>query len=55
MTDSDRQEDGILKSEFDGDHAAGTAPQHYHQQQQRPETEIDRIRARQAMEQQQQL
>ncbi len=55
MTDSDRQEDGTLKSEFDGDHAAGNQVHHYIQQQQRPETELDRIRARQAMEQQQQL
>lgn len=59
MTDREIVEDAALSAEFEveaaGAPAPAVAPRWFNQQQQRPETELDRIRAQQAMMQQQQL
>ncbi len=58
MTDREIVEDAALSAEFEVEAAGAPAPAvapRWIQQQQRPETELDRIRAQQAMMQQQQL
>ncbi len=59
MTDRKIVEDVALSADFEteaaGAPAPAVAPRFYNQQQQRPETELDRLRAQQAMMQQQQL
>lgn len=58
MTDREIVEDAALSAEFEVEAAGAPAPAvapRWFNQQQRPETELDRIRAQQAMMQQQQL
>ncbi|MCL4679089.1 MAG: hypothetical protein KJ017_10925 [Alphaproteobacteria bacterium] len=59
MTDREISEEAALSAEFEteaaGAPAPAVAPRFYNQQQQRPETDLDRLRAQQAMMQQQQL
>lgn len=59
MTDREISEEAALSAEFEteasGAPVPAVAPRFYNQQQQRPETELDRLRAQQAMMQQQQL
>lgn len=58
MTDRKIVEDVALSADFETEAAGAPAPAvapRWIQQQQRPETELDRIRAQQAMMQQQQL